>query len=224
MRPKLNNNFSYLLVALLIFLLGVPVAIDLHLLPDEILRAISFSALLAIGIWSLRSSGRAFSAAVAFVIAGIALNMLFAVYKEDVFQIGATIALLAFLFLATGTAMKQIATGDNITANRIVGAICVYLMLGVIWALSYGLMEALIPGSFGGLTESAESTSWSPDWVYFSFVTLTTLGYGDVLPLTYFARTLAYFEAIVGQFYLAVLVAGLVGAYLSERQGQEPNS
>jgi voltage-gated potassium channel len=218
----LNNNFSYLLVALLVFLIGVPIAIDLELFSFEILRAISYSALLAIGLWSLRSSGRAFSAAIVFVIVGIVLNILFAHYKQIVFQTGSTMALLAFLFLATGTAMKQIATGNNISANRIVGAICVYLMLGIIWALSYGLLEVIIPGSFGGLTEGAATVSWSPDWDYFSFVTLTTLGYGDVLPLTFFSRTLAYFEAIVGQFYLAVLVAGLVGAYLTENQGSPP--
>ena len=218
----MNNNFSYLLVALLVFLIGVPIAIDLELFSFEVLRAISYSALLAVGLWSLRSSGRAFSAAIAFVIAGVVLNLLFAYYKQTVFQVYSTIALLAFLFLATGTAMKQIATANNISANRIVGAICVYLMLGVIWALSYGLLEVIIPGSFGGLTEGTATVSWSPDWVYFSFVTLTTLGYGDVLPLTFFSRTLAYFEAIVGQFYLAVLVAGLVGAYLTENQGSPP--
>ena len=218
----MKNNFSYLLVALLVFLIGVPIAIDFELFSFDVVRTISFSALLAIGLWSLRSSGRAFSAATAFVIAGIVLNLLFAYYKQTVFQVYSTIALLAFLFLATGTAMKQIATANNISANRIVGAICVYLMLGVIWALSYGLLEVIIPGSFGGLTEGAATVSWSPDWVYFSFVTLTTLGYGDVLPLTFFSRTLAYFEAIVGQFYLAVLVAGLVGAYLTENQGSPP--
>ena len=128
--------------------------------------------------------------------------------------------MLAFLLLATSEAMQQIAKGNNISANRIVGAICVYLMLGVIWALSYALMEATLPGSFKGLTEQAASSSWNPDWIYFSFVTLSTLGYGDITPLTYTARALSYFEAIVGQFYLAVLVAGLVGAYLSEKQGQ----
>lgn len=221
---NLNNNFSFLLVALLVFLIGVPIAIDLELFSSEILRAISYSALLAIGLWSLRSSGRAFSAAIAFVIVGIVLNILFAYYKQTVFQTCSTIALLAFLFLATGTAMKQIAVGNNISANRIVGAICVYLMLGIIWALSYGLLEVMIPGSFGGLTDGEATLGWSPDWVYFSFVTMTTLGYGDVLPLTFFSRTLAYFEAIVGQFYLAVLVAGLVGAYLTENQGSRPKT
>lgn len=220
----LDDNFSFLLVALLVFLIGVPIAIDLEIFSSEILRAISYSALLAIGLWSLRSSGRVFSAAIAFVIVGIVLNILFAYYKQTVFQTFSTIALLAFLFLATGTAMKQIAVGNNMSANRIVGAICVYLMLGVIWALSYGLLELMIPGSFGGLTEGAATLSWSPDWVYFSFVTITTLGYGDVLPLTFFSRTLAYFEAIVGQFYLAVLVAGLVGAHLTEKQRSPPKA
>jgi uncharacterized membrane protein len=95
-------------------------------------------------------------------------------------------------------------------------------MLGVIWALCYALLEAMVPGSFKGLTEQAVSSNWNPDWVYFSFVTLTTLGYGDISPLSYSARSLSYFEAIVGQFYLAVLVAALVGAYLSEKQGQLP--
>ena len=216
----MKSDFSYLLIALLIFLIGVPITIDLHMLPPEIIRALGFSALLAIGLWSLRRSGRIFSAAVAFVVAGIILSVLFAYNHQIIFRYGSTAAMLAFLLLATGEAMQQIAKGNNISANRIVGAICVYLMLGVIWALSYALMEAVIPGSFKGLTEQVASSSWNPDWVYFSFVTLSTLGYGDITPLTYSARALSFFEAIVGQFYLAVLVAGLVGAYLSEKQGQ----
>ena len=218
----MKNNFSYLLIALLIFLVGVPLAIDFHLLPIGLIRVIGFSTLLAIGLWSLRSSGRVFSAAIAFVIAGIMLNLLYEYYDNTVFLYTSTLAMLAFLFTAAGVAMKQIAMDENISANRIIGAVCVYLMLGVIWALMYSLMETVIPGSFAGLADQAANSKWNPDWVYFSFVTLTTLGYGDILPLTFSARSLAYFEAIIGQFYLAVLVAGLVGAYLSEKQGQAP--
>ena len=216
----MKNNFSYLLIALFTFLVGVPIAIDLHLLPVGGIRVIGFSALLAIGLWSLRRSGRIFSAAIAFVIAGIVLNLLYAYNNQTVFLIASTLAMLAFLFTAIGNVMKQIAAEDNISANRIIGAVCVYLMLGVIWALAYALLEAVIPGSFEGLTEQVINFTWNPDWVYFSFVTLSTLGYGDILPLTFSARALAYFEAIVGQFYLAVLVAGLVGAFISEKQGK----
>ncbi len=212
-----------MLIALLVFLVGVPMAIDLHLLPLGFIRLIGFSLFLAIGLWSLRRSGRIFSAAVAFVISGIVLNLLFAYYHQAAFLFASSLAMFAFLVTAASVAMKQIALDNNLSANRIIGAVCVYLMLGVIWALMYSLLETVVPGSFGGLAEQAMDDSWNPDWVYFSFVTLTTLGYGDILPLTFSARSLAYFEAIVGQFYLAVLVAGLVGAYLSERQGQAPN-
>ncbi len=211
-----------MLIALHVFLVGVPIAIDLHLLPLGFIRLIGFSSLLAIGLWSLRNSGHIFSAALVFVVAGIVLNLLFAYYHQAAFLFASTLTMFAFLVTAAGVAMKQIALDSKLSANRIVGAICVYLMLGVIWALMYFLLETVVPGSFEGLTEHAMNDSWNPDWVYFSFVTLTTLGYGDILPQTFSARSLAYFEAIVGQFYLAILVAGLVGAYLSARQSQEP--
>jgi hypothetical protein len=211
-----------MLAALLIFLIGVPVAIDLHLLPILIIRLVSFSLLLIIGLWSLRKSGLIFKVSVGLVVVGTGLNLLSAYEYQLVYLFGSTTAILIFLATATAVAMKQIALDSKVSTNRIIGAICVYLMLGVIWALMYSLLEAAVPGSFGGIVERAITGAWDPDWVYFSFVTLTTLGYGDILPLTISARSLAYFEAIVGQFYLAILVAGLVGAYLSETQGGAP--
>ncbi len=162
---KSHNNFSYLLIALLTFLVGVPIAIDFHLLPLGFIRMIGFSLLLAIGLWSLRNSGRIFSAAVVLVIAGIVLNLLFAYYHQAAFLFASTLAMLAFLSTAASVAMKQIAFDDKLSGNRIVGAICVYLMLGVIWALMYSLLEAMVPGSFEGLTEHAMDDSWNPDWV-----------------------------------------------------------
>jgi hypothetical protein len=106
---------------------------------------------------------------------------------------------------------------DEISLNRIVGAICIYLMLGVIWSIGYSVLNIVEPGSFKGLTELADP-AWNSDWIYYSFVTITTLGYGDITPLTQSAKTLSFAEAIVGQFYIAVLVAGLVSAYISARR------
>ena len=127
------------------------------------------------------------------------------------------LTLCIFLFLATFNAFRQVAVGNDISPNRIVGAICVYLLLGVIWSIAYSIVEFSQPGSFKGLTELL-SPLWSMDWIYFSFVTITTLGYGDITPLTQTARSLSFAEAIVGQFYIAVLVAGLVSAYISAKQ------
>ena len=97
-----------------------------------------------------------------------------------------------------------------------IGAITLYLLFGVLWAIAYAVIESLVPGSFAGLSEPL-SQGWSSDWIYFSFVTMTTLDYGDIVPLTATARTLAYMQAVFGQFYLAILVAGLVGAYIARR-------
>ena len=156
----------------------------------------------------------------AFAAVGAVLNL------TDVIRPGATVyllanlATLAFLVLATSESFRHIATTNTMNANRIIGAICVYFLLGVIWSVMYSLLEYIVPGSFDGLT--AEKTSdWNPDWIYYSFVTLTTLGYGDILPVTFFARALAYMEAVVGQFYIAILVAGLVSAYLAEKQSDQ---
>ena len=103
----------------------------------------------------------------------------------------------------------------EVSGDAIFGTVCGYLLLGIIWGLLYSAVETASPGSF------AVSAAGGADGVpvrldrgtlsYYSFITLATVGYGDVTPLTPLARTLAWIEAITGQFYLAILVAGLVG-------------
>lgn len=215
-----QHNFIYLLIALLIVLIGLPIAFDVEMISLTITRAIGFSALLAIGVLSFRGSGQLYRVAMAFVIAGIALNILFAWRGHYVYYASGTIAMLAFLLLATFGAFRQIATEQDLTTNRLVGAIDVYLLLGVVWSLCYALLEFSKPGSFKGLTEGTIQ-GWNPEWLYYSFVTLTTLGYGDISPVNGTARALAYLEAIAGVFYLAILVAGMVGTYIAERTTKE---
>lgn len=103
----------------------------------------------------------------------------------------------------------------QISGDAIFGAVCGYLLLGIIWTLLYSAVETACPGSFGMLASGvAEGVAPSPDrgvLGYYSFITLATVGYGDVTPTTPLTQTLAWMEAITGQFYLAILVAGLVG-------------
>ena len=213
----MNNNFSSLLVALLIFVIGIPVASDLDLISLQMSRVLGAFSLLAVGIWSLRGAGRLYSAGMLAAITGIVLVILSIVRDSDMLHVIALLAMFVFLLLATINAFRQIAVGNDISPNRIVGAVCVYLLLGVMWSLAYNVLEYLQPDSFKGLTELV-SPVWNPDWIYFSFVTITTLGYGDITPLTQTARSLTVAEAIVGQFYIAVLVAGLVSAYISSKR------
>ncbi len=128
------------------------------------------------------------------------------------------VALLAGLVVwrtYTGVMRPQRAVGD-----RIVGAICVYLMIGLAWAKVYETLEAVVPGSFGFPAHTHPSTVSLAHFTYLSFVTLTTLGYGDITPTTAVARTLAWLEAVTGQLYLAITVARLVALSLGETRDQ----
>ena len=212
-----NTNFTKLLLALLIFLFGVPLADDLAVLSGPLVRLLLISSLLIIGVWSLKGSGRTFSIAIVFVISGVIFNAVSVIIVSPVFLYGAYISLLGFLLIAVWCALKQVAIGTEVSANRLVGAVCVYLLLGVIWAFAYTLLDLLSPGSFQGFSP-LDDPYWDSEWLYFSFVTMTTLGYGDILPVSAMARALAYLQSVTGQFYVAVLVAGLVSAYISIRQ------
>ena len=107
----------------------------------------------------------------------------------------------------------------RVTTNLIFGSICIYLLIGLEWSFIYSLLEILNPGSFQvdtpGLGEVLyDRQSSTIRFVYFSFITLTTLGYGDITPVTPPAQLIASIEAITGQFYLTILVARLVGMHL----------
>jgi len=147
-----NTNFTKLLLALLIFLIGVPLADDLSGLSGPIVRLLLVSSLLIIGVWSLKGSGRLFSVAIAFVISGIIFNAVSVRVASPIFLYGAYISLLGFLLIAVWCALKQVAIGTEVSANRLVGAVCVYLLLGVIWAFAYTLLDLLSPGSFQGFS------------------------------------------------------------------------
>jgi len=197
-------------------LIVIPLADDLELISAPLVRGLVFSGLLIIGVWSLRGGGRHFTVGMAFVVLGVVLNVLAIYVPAQVLQQGSILALIGFMLVAITYTMKQVAIGSEINANRLVGAVCVYLLLGVIWAMTYTIIEMISPGSFAGFSPM-DDLGWDSEWLYFSFVTMTTLGYGDILPVSATARGLAYMQASGGQFYIAVLVAGLVSAYVSKR-------
>ncbi len=125
-----------------------------------------------------------------------------------------TIAMLLFICFVI---LRRIARHPVVTAATVSASLVVYLAFGVIWAKAYWLVYHFYPDSFTGLSGSG-ILDVQRDLFYYSYVTLATLGYGDINPVGPEARSLAITEAIVGQLYLVVLVAGLVGMSLSQRQ------
>lgn len=124
-------------------------------------------------------------------------------------------AATAVVFFATQTwfLLHRVFAGGTVNVYRILGAIAVYLVLGLLWANAYIFVHLAIPDSFnfGSTTPSGQPPS--ADMLYFSFVTLTTVGFGDITAVHPVARSLVVMEALVGQLYPAVLLARLVTQY-----------
>jgi len=138
-----------------------------------------------------------------------------------------TLGMAFFGFVAVSIGIHIVAE-ESVTMDLIYGSACVYFLLGFVWAIGYGLIELLIPGSFsvGGhvLTQNGHLGHFgflNDNLSYFSFITLTTLGYGDIIPLSAPARSAASLEAIVGQLYIALLVARLVGLHISQSMAEK---
>ncbi|MEM1108855.1 MAG: ion channel [Planctomycetota bacterium] len=110
-------------------------------------------------------------------------------------------------------AMRWILLARRATPALISGAVSIYLLAGITWAIVFHALESLHPGSFSAPGTSAIADA--SDLYYFSFVTLTTLGYGDVNPITAPARSISVFEAVFGQIFLVVLLGRLVSLQIS---------
>ena len=176
----------------------------------------TISITLVTALWNLRSSRRVLSSGLTLIAVNILATAAWLLLNHEPASLLSDLSGLAFLALTTWAAGRELFRLGPVDPNKIVGALCVYVLIGVIWAMLYQLLEGFQPGSFSGLGQQGHALSWR--FLYFSFVTLTTLGYGDVLPLSLYAQSLTYMETVLGQFYLAVLVAALVSAYLSDRE------
>ena len=109
----------------------------------------------------------------------------------------------------------------RVTADKIYGAMCGYFLIGIVWALIFTLIENAFPGAFRFTPNTFVTTQavfghhfYFSQFLYFSFSTLTTLGYGDIVPLIDIARVASSFEAMFGQLYIAVLISRLVGLHI----------
>lgn len=130
------------------------------------------------------------------------------------------IAQIIFVLYLAGAAYwigRDIFTTPEVTVDIVRGGISVYLLIGFVWALLYGIVNTLDANAF---SQPLVRTGSYLRTIHFSFTTLTTLGYGDIVPLSEVAQVLTNLEAIVGQMYSSVFIAILIGSYLSQRSNQ----
>ncbi len=144
----------------------------------------------------------------------------FPVFTDYAIRTGLTVCCLSyatFILIAIVSIGRNVFVTDRVTANRIVGSICVYMLLGMFFAFIYASM-ALIHGSMFSMSEQSSPGKFMAlrDFIYFSYSTLTTTGYGDILPTNPIARMVSCLESIAGSVYLAIMVARLVGMHVTQ--------
>jgi hypothetical protein len=210
-----DDNFFYLTFSLILLLLGTALAQQFFSYSVQHLMQSATVITLIVAVWGVDSERLILRKALIFPLAIIAVALMSYWLDTTGFDyIHLFLLLFFFIFTAQQTAKQVLFTGE-IDGNKILGAICLYLLMGLIWAILFTLMQLSFVRSFQGLGDSTEWFTIFPDFIYFSFVTLTTLGFGDIAPVQPVARFLVYLEAIIGQLYLAILVASLVGSRMS---------
>lgn len=151
-----------------------------------------------------------------FLVIGGLINVLRA---EPIGWLEASQVATSLLFLSTvsyALARDIFSSRGKVTAGLLYGAVSVYMLIGVTFASGHFLLESLQPGSYQCGSPLCHGKPAIAAYVYFSFITLSTVGYGEILPATHFAATLAYSEATLGQMYTAILVARLVGMQITQ--------
>ena len=134
-------------------------------------------------------------------------------FASNYFKTPTAVSTLVTLVLLAIVVLAQVLRSGPVTIHRIVGAIAAYILFGLSWGFAYQVVEALAPGAFKGLAAEYGAR----DLIYYSFVTLTTIGYGDITPVHNTARSLAMLEGLTGQLYPAILVARLVSLEVQSR-------
>jgi hypothetical protein len=218
-----QDNFIYLTFALVFLLLGT--ALAQQFFDDSTQRLVQSATIvtLLVAIWGVDSKEFVLRRTFIFPIA-IFLFSVFSAWLDNVgFDQFYLLLLLCFFVSSAIRTAKQVLFTGEIDGNKILGAICLYLLMGLIWAVIYTLIELNFPTSFTNINSTSEWFTLFPNFIYFSFVTITTLGFGDISPMLPISRVLVYLEAVVGQFYLAILVASLVGSHMTSVDKKKQN-
>ncbi len=214
----LNGRFSVMLIMFATLFLIVPLG------PREVNNRISFFdiVIMLVFISCLRAvvvSKRYLCFLIALTVINIGIGSTAILSSNSPIGFIAIVQLfkIVYTFLIFYSIMRYILHSSPVTSDKIYGAICAYFLMGFMWADGFMLLHQIDPVSFKVPMEMLSDKQWP---IYFSFTTLTTLGYGDISPQTTAARAYAVLEAAAGQIFLAVIIARLVALQIIHGNGR----
>jgi hypothetical protein len=206
------------MLAFLILAIFVAIPLVASELAASVWFDIAFALLLFSGVATVTGRKALTALAVVLVVAALGLRAASLAYPSRAILVSREVVSIASLALFATLMLVQVFRSGPVTSYRIQGAIAVYLLLGLIFMLGYDLVYQTLPGSFRFAHGGDEATHHMHDLAYYSFVTLTTIGYGDIVPAHPVARSLAMAEGLVGQLYPAILIARLVSMQIESRR------
>ena len=216
MPKSFRFRVAYCLASLVLLAVALPFIEELRgaaLIQAALMTMVLLSAVVAVGDRGIRLT-------LALLLVVPALFARWAsYYRPDLVPTGVFDGIgMLFLGFVVVQLLRFIFLAPRVDSEVLCAGVAIYLMVGLFWNLAYGLVDRLVPDSF--VFTTGPTTDRSMDGfqgLYFSFVTLSTVGYGDIIPVSKVARMLAMVEAVFGMFYVTLLIARLVSLYSSNR-------
>jgi hypothetical protein len=185
-------------------------------LPTALFRLLGAVAFLA-AVYAVSEKRVQWIIALFLAVPSAVLNVLFTLRPDLPIAVPGMIFTILFLAFTLFTLLRAVLRAEAVTPDTIYGALSVYLLMAFLWGVAYLLVENLHPGALS--MDNVRHPNHNADWfdcMFYSFVTLTSLGYGDMVPVTAQSRSLSILEAVSGIMYIGVLVARLVGLYATQ--------
>lgn len=211
-RRREVRKTAYLLAAVLLHNLIYPLSAGDGAQP--LLFYLVFSTIFVAAVFALGGGRVARWAIAIFGAAVLASGVANSYTPSSATALALYLAVIAYHGVMIGVLARYTFAADKVMTEVILAATSLYLILGSAFTALYGLVEWIAPGSF--VASSGAAVEWQ-QLLYYSYVTLTTLGYGDITPVGFYAQALAAFEAVVGVLYTVVLLSRLVGLHASGR-------
>ncbi len=199
----MKGGLRVLLFSLLL-MIGLSPVFSPDLLGRSILLVVVTSILLS-GAYASNAEPRRLAIALLLAMPALVTAWSSLFQPTSTMAIAARIAMMAFSVYTIVLLLGRVLRTNEVTLDEIYGAISIYVLIGVVWGMGYQLLDTLAPGSFQRAIAKDEA-----DLMYYSFITLMTVGYGDIHPATPWARSMTIVEALVGVIYLAVFISRMV--------------
>jgi hypothetical protein len=224
-RHNWPGRFTVLLATILLLLVTQPIFSG-HAFA-QIFATATISLVLLSAVYAFRTTKTYFTIALILIVPALGSRFVLQFTANQTLEMAGAICSCLFLTVTVVALVSRLFTVKSVTFDIISAAICAYLLIGVAWAYAFALVELRNPGSFSIALFQKSAGGGSPllpslhNFTYYSFVCLTTTGFGDITPVSEGARSLSVMEAVFGQLYMAILVARLVGLEIAQSMKEE---